>query len=180
MNIIVLVGRLARDPELRTVNTVNGQNQVCSFTIAVSRQYSNQNGERDADFINCTIWGKQAENLCKYCNKGSQIGVQGRIQTRNYQNKEGVTVYTTEVSASNITFLSSKGSSQPNTGYNNYSQPNSGYNYNEEATNPFSKYEYPQQNNTGSSPNIQTNNMTENPFQDFGSEVVLSDDDLPF
>ena len=61
MNNVVLVGRLARDPELRTVNTMNGTNTTCSFTIAVSRQFSNQNGERDADFINCVIWGKQAE-----------------------------------------------------------------------------------------------------------------------
>lgn len=155
MNNVVLVGRLARDPELRTVNTMNGANTTCSFTIAVSRQFSNQNGERDADFINCVIWGKQAENLCKYCTKGSQIGVQGRIQTRNYQNNEGKTVYVTEVNANNITFLSSKG--------NTNSAP------------VMSAV-----NQTGDINHVETNDFNEDPFKDFGSEVVLSDDDLPF
>lgn len=156
MNNVVLVGRLARDPELRTVNSQFGTNSTSSFVVAVSRPVSNQNGEREADFINCVVWGKQAENLCKYCTKGSQIGVQGRIQTRNYQNKDGVTVYVTEVVASNITFLSSKNSNGAN------------------------QFDMPQQINNGNSNHIETSNITEDPFKDFGSEVVLSDDDLPF
>lgn len=157
MNNVVLVGRLARDPELRTVNTPSGTNATSTFTIAVSRQFSNQNGEREADFINCVIWGRQAENLCKYCSKGSQIGLQGRIQTRNYQNKDGVTVYVTEVVATNITYLSSK-NSNGNVGM-----------------------DFPQLNNNNDNMNrIETNDITEDPFKDFGSEVVLSDDDLPF
>lgn len=156
MNNVVLVGRLTRDPELRTVNTMNGSNTTCSFTVAVNRQFSNQNGERDADFINCVIWGKQAENLSRYCTKGSQIGVTGRIQTRSYQNQEGNTVYVTEVAASNITFLSTKN--------------NSG-----------SSFDIPQQsNNNGSMNHIETNDVAEDPFKDFGTEVVLNDDDLPF
>lgn len=154
MNNVVLIGRLTRDPELRTVNGQNGPLSTCNFTIAVTKLTTNQNGERDADFINCVAWGKQAENLCKYCSKGSQIAVQGRIQTRNYQNKDGVTVYVTEVSATTVTFLGSK-NSNGNTGM-----------------------DFPQLNNNIS--HAATTDITEDPFKDFGSEVVLSDDDLPF
>ena len=113
MNNVVLVGRLARDPELRTVNTMNGTNTTCSFTIAVSRQFSNQNGERDADFINCVAWEKTAELMCSYLRKGSQIGVEGRIQTRNYDdpNVPNRKVYVTEVVVDSVTFLESKSTS---------------------------------------------------------------------
>ena len=75
MNNVTLVGRLTKDPELRTISTGN---TTCSFTVAVSRQFTNANGERETDFINCVIWGKQAENLCKFCTKGSLVGVTGR------------------------------------------------------------------------------------------------------
>ena len=146
MNNVILVGRLTRNPELRTVNTMNGTNTTCSFTIAVSRQFSNQNGEREADFINCVVWGKQADNLCKYCTKGSQIGVQGRVQTRNYQNDEGKTIYVTEILVSSITFLNTKTANQMETNTNH----------------------------------IETNDVEEDPFKDFGNEVVLTDDMLPF
>ena len=164
MNNVCLVGRLTRDPELRTVNTMNGTNTTCSFTIAVSRQFTNQNGERDADFINCVIWGKQAENLCRYCTKGAQIGVQGRIQTRNYQNQEGNTVYVTEVAATNVTFLTPKNSN----GTSSFDLPQ------------VNSYSNNNQNMSSSSNRIETNNEVEDPFKDFGSEVVLNDDDLPF
>ena len=80
MNNVSLVGRLTKDPELRTIGTGNS---TVSFTVAVNRQFTNANGEREADFINCVVWGKAAENLAKYCRKGSQIAVEGRIQTRN-------------------------------------------------------------------------------------------------
>ena len=146
MNNVILVGRLTRNPELRTVNTMNGTNTTCSFTIAVSRQFSNQNGEREADFINCVVWGKQADNLCKYCTKGSQIGVQGRIQTRNYQNDEGKTIYVTEILISSITFLNTKTANQMETNTNH----------------------------------IETNDVEVDPFKDFGNEIVLTDDMLPF
>ena len=146
MNNVILVGRLTRNPELRTVNTMNGTNTTCSFTIAVSRQFSNQNGEREADFINCVVWGKQADNLCKYCTKGSQIGVQGRVQTRSYENDEGKTIYVTEILVSSITFLNTKPANQMETNTNH----------------------------------IETNDVEEDPFKDFGNEVVLTDDMLPF
>ena len=83
INRVVLTGRLTRDPELKT--TQNGLS-VASFTIAVNRQFKDSNGNREADFINCVIWRKSAENLCKYTHKGSLIGIDGRLQTRSYDN----------------------------------------------------------------------------------------------
>ena len=117
MNKAILIGRLTKDPELRTTPT--GRN-VCQFSVAVSRNFTNANGEREADFINCVVWDKQAENLVKYQKKGNQIAVEGRIQTRNYDDKDGKKVYVTEILASNISFLDSKGTGATgNTSFNN-------------------------------------------------------------
>ena len=161
MNNVSLVGRLTKEPELRTISTGN---TTCSFTIAVNRQFTSANGERETDFINCVIWGKQAENLAKYCTKGSQIGVTGRIQTRNYDGQDGRKVYVTEVVANNVTFLSNKNSGDTNS----FVPSNNG-------TEP-SFEDVPKSNVNG----VETTDLTEDPFKDFGSEVVLSDDDLPF
>lgn len=105
INQVTLVGRLTRDPELkqRTEGTA-----VAQVTLAVSRHFRNQNGEIEADFVQCTLWRKTAENTCQYCRKGSVIGITGRLQTRNYDNKEGKRVYVTEVVAETVQFLSSK------------------------------------------------------------------------
>ena len=108
MNKALLIGRLTKDPELRATST--GRN-VCQFSIAVNRNFTNANGEREADFINCVVWDKQAENLAKYQHKGNQIAVEGRIQTRNYDDKDGKRVYVTEILATNISFLDAKGTS---------------------------------------------------------------------
>ena len=109
LNRVVLVGRLTRDPELRY--TPGGGKAVANFNIAVNRPFTNQNGEREADFINCVIWGKPAENLANYQKKGNLIGVDGRIQTRSYENNEGKRVYVTEVIADQVAFLDSKSKS---------------------------------------------------------------------
>ena len=109
MNRVVLAGRLTKDPELRY--TPNG-NAVANFTIAINRPYRNQQGEQEADFINCVAWRKQAENLANYMRKGSLVGVDGRIQTRSYENQEGRRVFVTEVLAEHITFLESKNETQ--------------------------------------------------------------------
>ena len=106
MNRVDLVGRLTRDPELRYTPSTN--RPVASFTLAVNRNFTNQNGEKEADFINCVVWDKQAENLSKYQKKGSLISVEGRIQTRSYDDKDGKKVYVTEVVASHVGFLESK------------------------------------------------------------------------
>lgn len=105
MNKTILVGRLTRDPDLRY--TPNGV-AVANFNIAVNRTYKDNNGEYQADFINCVTWRKQAENLANYMKKGSLIAVDGAIQTRNYDGEDGKTVYVTEVLAESIQFLEKK------------------------------------------------------------------------
>ena len=156
MNRVELVGRLTRDPELRTVS--NGIS-VASFTVAVNRPFTPQNGERDADFINCRVWNKQAENLAKFCHKGDQIGVEGSIRTSSYDAQDGSKRYVTEVQADRIEFLTPKGG---NSGFQN-SHDNSSDNYSGNVSN-----------------DVATTDITEDPFKDFGDEVALSDDDLPF
>lgn len=109
INNVVLVGRLTKDPDLR--NTASGV-AVAQFTLAVNRNFTNQAGQREADFINCVIWRKSAEALASYAKKGTQIGVTGRIQTRRYENQQGQTVFVTEVVAENFQLLESKHASE--------------------------------------------------------------------
>ena len=111
LNRVVLVGRLVADPELRY--TPNGV-AVSNFTLAVNRPFTNEQGEREADFIKCVIWRKPAENLANYQKKGNLIGVDGRIQTRSYDGKDGKRVYITEVVAESVQFLESKREGQTN------------------------------------------------------------------
>jgi len=150
MNKAILIGRLTRDPEMRT--TTSGINST-TFTVAVSRNYTSQSGERETDFINCVAWRKQAENIAKYCTKGTQVAVEGRIQTRSYDAQDGTKRYVTEIIADNVTFLGGSGK-----GTNIVSEPNF----------------------VGTSNDIATTDISEDPFKDFGNEVALSDDDLPF
>lgn len=105
LNSVVLVGRLTKDPELRYTNNSKA---VASFTLAVDRPFTNQQGEREADFIPIVVWGKAAENCTNYLVKGSLVAVEGRMQVRNYENKEGKRVYVTEVVAENVRFLDKK------------------------------------------------------------------------
>lgn len=105
INNVVLVGRLTKDPDLRY--TASG-NAVSTFTLAVNRNFTNQSGNREADFINCVIWRKSAETLANYAKKGTLLGVTGRIQTRNYENQQGQRVYITEVVAENFQLLESR------------------------------------------------------------------------
>lgn len=109
INRVVLVGRMTKDPELK--KTGNGTS-VTSFTIAVNRTFQAQGQERQADFIQCVCWNRVAENTAQYTKKGSLVGVEGRIQTRNYQNQQGQTVYVTEVVADSVQFLETKSQSQ--------------------------------------------------------------------
>jgi single-strand DNA-binding protein len=105
INKVVLVGRLTKDPELK----YTGQGTpVASFTLAVNRRFKSKTGDTDADFIPIVAWGNQGENTAKYCAKGSQIAVYGRLQVRNYQANDGTKRYVTEVIAEEITFLGSK------------------------------------------------------------------------
>ena len=105
MNKVILMGRLTRDPETRY--TQGNNTAVCSFSLAVNRRYK-QEGQPDADFINVTAWAKTAEFVSKYFTKGQQVGVIGRMQTRNYDDKDGKKVYVTEVVAEEVYFADSK------------------------------------------------------------------------
>lgn len=105
LNNVSLVGRMTRDAELRY--TASNQ-AVATFTLAVNRNFKSQNGEREADFINCVIWRQQAENLANWGKKGNLIGITGSIQTRNYENQQGQRVYVTEVVAENFQLLESQ------------------------------------------------------------------------
>jgi single-strand DNA-binding protein len=151
MNKAILVGRLTKDPEMRTTSSGIA---VTSFTVAVNRPYSDQSGEKQTDFINCVIWRKQAENVAKYCTKGSLVAVEGRIQTRSYDHQDGSKRYVTEVVCDSVNFLSSKGS-----------KDSEGMEFSNKSDN---------------SEDIVTTDVTEDPFKDFGDEIALSEDDLPF
>ena len=148
INRVVLTGRLTRDLELKT--TQSGLS-VASFTIAVNRQFTDSQGKREADFINCVIWRKAAENLCKFTHKGSLIGVDGRLQTRSYDNNNGQKVFVTEVVVDSFSLLEPKNESQTN----NQSSNNNSYSNANTATEP-------------------------DPFAGNGDTVDISDDDLPF
>ena len=151
MNKAILIGRLTRDPEMRTTSSGIA---TTTFSIAVSRTYTNQQGEREADFINIVTWRKQAENVAKYCTKGSQVAIDGRIQTRSYDAQDGSKRYVTEVVADNVTFLGSKNSGNGNSMDNTFNDA------------PMS--------------NIETTNIDEDPYANMGEEIALSDDELPF
>ena len=104
INRVVMVGRLTRDPELR--RTGNGA-AVTSFTLALNRNYNSADGQQ-ADYISCVVWNKVAENVEKYCSKGSLIGVEGRLRSRSYDNAQGQRVYVTEVVCDSVQFLETK------------------------------------------------------------------------
>lgn len=108
MNKVILIGRLTKDLELK--KTTSGKSFV-NFSVAVDRPFNNAQGQREADFINCIAWNKTAENMSSFVGKGSLIAVDGRIQTRNYENNEGKRVYVTEVVAEFVQFLGSKSGS---------------------------------------------------------------------
>ena len=111
MNKVILIGRLTRNPELRYTGS---NTPVATFSLAVNRSFTNQNGEREADFINCVVWRKLAETAKNYLSQGSQVAVEGRIQTRKYQNDKGENKYITEILVENVEFLESKSKRKEN------------------------------------------------------------------
>ena len=105
LNQVTLVGRLTKDPELRY--TPDGK-AVTNITLAVKRSFRNSNGEYVVDFVNCTLWNRIAENTTIYCQKGSIVGITGKIQTRTYENPEGKRNFVTEVIVENVSFMDRK------------------------------------------------------------------------
>lgn len=141
------MGRLTRDVDLRT--TESGIS-VGTFTLAVNRPFTNASGEREADFVNCVVWRKSAENLSKFAKKGSLIGLEGRIQTRNYENNDGNRIYVTEVIADNFSLLE-----------------------------PKNKKDYGMQDDSHPTPQS-SNNFENIYTKDANGNIELNDDDLPF
>lgn len=105
LNRTVLVGRLTKEPDLKYTSS---NIAFLRFTLAVNRTFTNPDGERETDFIQCMVWRKQAENMSKYCYKGQQVAVEGRIQTGSYDDKDGKRVYTTDVVCDSVQFLERK------------------------------------------------------------------------
>lgn len=181
INRTVLVGRLTKDPELKY--TQSGV-AVCRFTLAVNRTFTNQAGEREADFINCVTWRKTAENTANFLKKGSLAGIDGRIQTSNFEGKDGNRVFLTEVVADSVQFLEPKSTNNQQNQNNGYQQqgnmqnnaPNNAYNgnYGQQGMNTQS---YNQNANAGQQG--MNNGMQNDPFTGEG-QVVVNDDDLPF
>lgn len=135
MNKVILIGRLTKDPELRYTES---NIAVATFTLAVNKNHTNSNGEREADFINIVVWRKQAENVKDYLFKGSKVAIEGTIQTRSYEDNNGQKRYITEIIANSLEFLDSKKDS-------NSKQENDN-----------------------------------NPFADFGQQIAIDPDELPF
>lgn len=127
INNVTLVGRLTKDPDLRYTSSGKA---VASFTLAVNRRFTNQAGQREADYIQCVIWGKSAETLANYAKKGSLIGIVGRLQSRSYENNEKQRVYVTEVVVETFQFLESKtANEQRQNNQNNQQNDNSDPNF---------------------------------------------------
>lgn len=175
INRVILVGRLTKEPELRRTQSGAG---VVSFSLAVNRRVQTP-GQPEADFINCVAWNKTAELMAQYLHKGSLIGLEGRIQTRNYENQQGQRVYVTEVVADSVQFLEPK-NARPQSGYANQSYgSNQGYNN--------QNYNNQGYNNQGYGNNNYNQSYSSQPQDDpFGSSFDTTDtldiasDDLPF
>lgn len=151
INNVVLVGRLTKDADLRYTS---GGQAVATFNLAVNRNFTNQSGEREADFVNCVIWRKPAETLANYAKKGTLLGVVGRIQTRNYENQQGQRVFVVEVVCDNFQLLEPKKDNQQqnNQSYHQDSMPGMDKRGFNNDTDPFGQ----------------------------SSQIDISDDDLPF
>lgn len=150
INRVVLVGRLTKDPEFRT--TPSGVS-IANFTLAVNRTFTNAQGERESDFINVVVFRKQAENVNNYLFKGNLAGVDGRLQSRSYENNEGKRIFVTEVVADSVQFLEPKGNNNQNVS---------------------------QGQQTGNN-NQQTGNVSnDNPFANANGPIDIQDSDLPF
>lgn len=155
INRVILVGRLTKEPTLR--KTANGTS-VATFTVACNRRFSGQNQEQQTDFINCVAWRQSADFISQYAAKGSLVGVEGRIQTRSYDDQTGKRVYVTEVVADTVQILESRATTQSRSANQGYQQQGYQPDYNATA--------FAQDNN----------------FEDFntGPTLDISSDDLPF
>ena len=164
INNVTIIGRTTKDIELRA--TSSGTNNA-SFSLAVERNFKNANGEKETDFINCVAWRKTAEIVAQYAPKGSLIGVRGRIQTRNYENNQGVRVYVTEVVADEVQLIDTRNNNQgANANYYQNNTNNGGFNDGQQQSNGFGSDPF----QSGQQGSFGMNN----------GNLEVSNDDLPF
>lgn len=156
MNKVILTGRFTRDPESRM-----SQNnmEISRFSLACQGEFVSRTGERDVEFINCVAFNRLAGTINKYCRKGTLVLAQGRIRNSTYEQQDGTKRYNTDIVIDQLEFLSSKGNSDNNSGA--YSNNSTAYS--------------PVENNS-----VETTDISEDPYKDFGEEFTLTSDDLPF
>lgn len=155
MNRVMLIGRLTAKPELRYTGT---NTPYARFTLAVNRTFSNNQGQREADFINIVVWRKQAENVCNFLDKGSLVSVEGRIQTGSFDDKDGNRRYTMDVVGDSVQFLESKGS-----------RGNSNSGAAQPSVSPYDYQDAPSYNDVS---------VENDPFAEFGDSVSIDDNFL--
>ena len=153
MNKVILIGRFTRDPESRMGSN---NTEVARFSLACQNEFVNRDGQRDTEFINCVAFGKTASTINKFCHKGQQISATGRIKNSSYDAQDGSKRYTTDVIVEQFEFLGSKDGNSASAGSYD-SAPSVDY-----------------------SDNIETTDVSEDPYKDFGEEINISSDDLPF
>ena len=163
INNVVLTGRLTKDIDLKYTQSGTA---VGSFSVAVERKFKNAQGERETDFINCVIWRKSAENFAKFAGKGSLVGLEGSIQTRNYENNQGQRVYVTEVVVDNFSLLESKKDREQNNGGYQNNANNGGFNGGNQQGNTFGGSQF--------------QNGTQGRFNVSNDALEIDDSDIPF
>lgn len=156
MNKVILIGRFTRDPESRMGSN---STEVSRFSLACSNDFTTRDGERSTEFINCVAFGRTASTINKYCSKGRMISATGRIRNSSYDAQDGTKRYTTDVIVENFEFLGGTGSG------------------NNENNNTFNEVS---NNEIINDSNIETTDVSEDPYKDFGEEINISSDDLPF
>ena len=188
-NVVILTGRMAQDPRVSQVHGQNGPRTLANFSLAVRRNYKNQAGEYEADFIECLVSGRQADNVANWTRKGSRVTVVGELKTRNYENNQGQRVYVTEVNVRDVEFLDPRDQNQGHgqgysqqAGYNQgYGQPGGyqqGGGYQQQ---PAQQQPAQQMPNFASEPQQQQQAQQGSFFQGSTTNPIdISDDDLPF
>lgn len=169
INNVTLVGRIGK--ELNLKYTPSGVANL-TFSLAVTRPFTNQQGEKETDWVNVVVWRKMAENTANFCDKGSMVGITGRIQTRNYEGQDGKRIYVTEVIAENVSFLDKKASNDDN-GQSNTDTSNNSYGGGNRQQSADNGYQSRTSNNSYS-------RTEDDPFANDGKTIDISDDDLPF
>ena len=187
-NIVILTGRMAQDPRVSQVQGHSGPRTIANFSLAVRRNYKNQAGEYEADFIDCIVSGRQADNVANWTRKGSRVTVVGELKTRNYENNQGQRVYVTEVNVREVEFLDPRDQNQGYGQQGGYQQQGGGYQQQpaQQAPNFAREPQRQQAQPAQQAPNFAREPQRQQAQQgsffkgDTTNPIDISDDDLPF